>query len=107
MTGMTSMHPRNPHHTRAERLDSALRAAFAPTRLEVVDDSARHHGHAGAHPEGETHYNVLLVSPRFEGMSRVQRSREVHELLEAEFAGGLHALSLILRTPEEHARMEK
>ncbi|GBQ52030.1 stress response and cell division protein BolA [Komagataeibacter sucrofermentans DSM 15973] len=54
---------------------------------------------------GESHYNVLIVSPAFEGVGRVQRSRLVHNLLADEFAGGMHALSLVLRTPEEQARM--
>lgn len=88
-------------HTRAERLESALRAAFAPQRLQVVDDSARHAGHAGAQPGGQTHYSILLVSEAFRGMNRVARSRAVHAVLEQEFTGGLHALSLTLRTPEE------
>lgn len=88
-------------HTRAERLESALRAAFAPQRLEVVDDSARHAGHAGAQPGGQTHYSVLVVSEAFRGMNRVARSRAVHTVLEQEFAGGMHALALTLRTPEE------
>ena len=86
---------------RAERLRSALAAAFPPERLEVVDDSARHAGHAGATAGGETHYSVLLVSPAFRGLGRVERSRAVHAALAGEFAGGLHALSLTLRTPEE------
>lgn len=87
--------------SRAARIESALREAFAPTALRIADDSARHAGHAGAAPGGETHYSVLMVSPRFGGMSRVQRSRAVHQALAAEFTGGLHALALTLRTPEE------
>lgn len=90
-------------HTRAERLETALRAAFAPARLEIVDDSARHAGHAGAQPGGQTHYSVLVVSDAFRGMNRVARSRAVHAVLEQEFAGGMHALALTLRTPEEAA----
>ena len=80
-----------------------MRAALAPAEVEVVDDSARHAGHAGAQPGGETHYSVLAVSPRFEALSRVARHRLVHDALGAEFGGGLHALSLTLRTPGEHA----
>ena len=89
--------------TRAERLESALRTAFAPERLAVVDDSARHAGHAGARPGGQTHYSVLVVAAAFRGMNRVARSRAVHAVLEREFAGGMHALALTLRTPEEAA----
>lgn len=88
---------------RAERIHAALTQGFAPLRLEVVDDSHRHAGHAGARPEGETHYSVLLVSEAFTGMNRVARSRAVHEALAGEFAGGLHALALTLRAPAEIA----
>ncbi len=90
--------------TRADRLETALREAFAPILLRVVDDSARHAGHAGARPEGETHYSVLLVADAFRGVSRVARSRAVHGVLAEEFAGGMHALSLTLRTPEEQVQ---
>lgn len=89
---------------RADRIRAALEAAFAPAQVQVTDDSARHAGHAGARPEGETHYSVLVVSPAFAGQSRVARSRAAHAVLEAEFAGGLHALALRLLTPEEAAR---
>jgi BolA protein len=91
--------------TRAERLEAALRATFAPQLVEVVDDSARHAGHAGAQPGGQTHYSVLVVAEAFRGMNRVARSRAVHAALEAEFASGLHALALTLRTPEEVSRV--
>ena len=89
--------------TRAERIETRLRAAFAPVLLAVSDDSAHHAGHAGARPEGETHYHVLIVADAFRGQSRVARSRAVHAALAAEFAEGMHALALTLRTPEEHA----
>lgn len=88
---------------RARRLEQRLREAFNPTLLEIVDDSARHAGHAGARAEGETHFSVLLVAPTFSGLSRVARARAVHERLAAEFGSGMHALSLTLRSPEEHS----
>jgi stress-induced morphogen len=87
--------------SRATRLEAVLTRAFSPTLLRVVDDSARHAGHAGAQPGGETHYSVLLVSDAFRGVGRLARSRAVHAALAQEFAGGMHALSLTLRTPEE------
>jgi BolA protein len=86
---------------RATRIAAALNAAFPPAEVQVVDDSHRHAGHAGAAPGGETHYSVRVVSPAFAGMNRVARSRAVHEALAAEFAGGMHALALTLKTPEE------
>ena len=87
--------------SRAHRLETILARAFAPPLLRVVDDSARHAGHAGAQPGGETHYSVLLVSEAFRGQSRVARHRLVHGAVAAEFGTGLHALALTLRTPEE------
>ncbi len=90
---------------RSHRLEETLRRAFAPAMLTIADDSAHHAGHAGARPGGETHYSVLMVTKEFAGLSRVARSRLVHDALAAEFAGGMHALALTLRTPEEQARL--
>ena len=87
--------------SRAARLETVLTRHFRRSLLRVEDDSARHAGHAGAQQGGQTHYNVLVVADAFRGMNRVARSRAVHAALEAEFAGGMHALSLTLRTPEE------
>jgi stress-induced morphogen len=89
--------------SRADRIADRLAETFAPIVLRVQDESARHAGHAGAAPGGETHFAVLLVSAAFQGQSRVDRSRAVHAALAEEFAGGLHALALTLRTPEEQA----
>lgn len=91
--------------TRAERIETTLRQAFAPTRLHIQDDSHRHAGHAGAQPGGETHYSVLMVANCFAGQSRVERARAVHAALADELSTGLHALALTLRTPDEHARV--
>jgi stress-induced morphogen len=93
----------DPTNSRAVRIETRLTAEFAPLHLAVTDDSARHAGHAGAQPGGQTHYSVLLVSAAFRGQNRVARSRAVHAALAEEFAGGLHALALTLRTPEEAA----
>ena len=93
----------DPLHTetRAGRIRQALEAAFAVTALEIVDDSHRHAGHAGAAPGGETHYSLAMVSADFTGQGRLARSRAVHAALATEFAAGLHALSLRLLAPEE------
>lgn len=93
------MDPSSPD--RAERIRRALLAAFPAAAVDVVDDSHRHAGHAGARPEGETHYSVRVVSPAFAGVNRVSRSRAAHAALEAEFGTGLHALSLRLLTPDD------
>ncbi len=84
-------------------IENKLTAALRPTRLAVVDDSRRHAGHAGARPEGETHFNVEVVSAAFAGMTRVQRQRRVYEILAEELKGPVHALALQTRTPEEEA----
>ena len=91
---------------RAARMRARITERFAPQRLELDDESARHAGHSGVRDAGgggETHYALLVVSESFAGLGRVQRSRLVHEALENEFQGGLHALSLTLRTPSEQA----
>ncbi len=82
-----------------------ISSALAPVLLDVRDDSSLHAGHVGAAPGGETHYSVLVVSDRFSGQSRVARHRLVNAALATEFSGGLHALALTLRTPEEQAAL--
>ena len=86
--------------TRADRIRAAL-AALAPSELAVVDDSARHAGHAGASAAGESHFIVTIVSPQFAGRTRIERQRMVYALLDAELRGGLHALQLTTRAPGE------
>lgn len=80
--------------TRTNRIHAVLTGAFNPIELDVIDDSARHAGHAGASPEGETHYNVRIVSAKFNGQSRVAMQRAVMSALKSEFESGLHALSI-------------
>ncbi|MDP7603737.1 MAG: BolA family protein, partial [Alphaproteobacteria bacterium] len=67
------------------------------------DQSARHAGHAGARPGGESHFDVVVVSQSFAGLGRVARQRLVYKVLAEELAAGLHALALITRTPAEDA----
>jgi BolA protein len=86
---------------RAERIREAIESALEPDRLDIEDESHRHAGHAGARPGGETHYNVTVVSSGFAEMSRIDRQRRVYALLEAEFEGGLHALTVRALTPAE------
>ena len=80
-----------------------LTAAFAPRGLEIVDDSHRHAGHAGANPDGggETHFRVSFESAVFAGQSRVARQRAVYGVLAAELKDRVHALELKLRAPGE------
>lgn len=87
----------------AQTINDKLARAFAPTELRVSDESARHEGHAGARPGGETHFDVRIVSAQFAGLTRVERQRRVYAELAAEFHAGLHALSLKALTPDESA----
>jgi BolA family transcriptional regulator, general stress-responsive regulator len=84
-----------------DRLRDRLTAAFAPVRLDIVDESARHAGHAGSRPGGETHFRVTIVSVAFAGQSRVARQRAVYTVLADELANQIHALSLTALTPAE------
>lgn len=87
----------------AASIEAKLRSGLAPTRLAVIDESHLHHGHAGARPEGESHFRVEIVAAAFDGLSRVARQRRVYELLAGELAGPVHALSVTARTPQEDA----
>jgi BolA protein len=78
-----------------------LTAAFSPTELSVEDESARHAGHAGSRPGGETHFSVRIVCASFEGLSRVERQRRVYAALADEMKSHIHALSLTTLTPAE------
>lgn len=88
----------------AEKIETKIKAALAPERLEVKDESHLHAGHAGARPDGESHFRLLIVSSRFEGMSRVARQRAVNDILRDELRERVHALAMKTLTPEEAAR---
>jgi BolA protein len=90
--------------TVADTIRGKLNAAFTPTELEVEDDSARHAGHSGAAPGGETHFNVRIVSQAFTGLSRVERQRRVYAALADELKAQVHALALVTLTPDEGRR---
>ena len=86
-----------------------LTAGLSPQRLELEDDSGRHAGHhheggMDGRPGGESHFNLVIVSDRFEGLSRVSRQRAVTTLLREELAGPVHALAIRAMTPSEAAR---
>jgi len=78
-----------------------LTEAFAPARLDVVDESHQHVGHAGHRPGGETHYRVYIVSEAFQGKSRLERHRMINETLSGELEGGVHALAIHASAPGE------
>ena len=78
-----------------------LHDAFAPERLDVIDESHLHEGHMGHRPGGETHFRVNIVSDGFEGKSRIERHRLINAALAAELAGPVHALALKAQTKAE------
>ncbi|KAK0601562.1 hypothetical protein LWI29_025341 [Acer saccharum] len=81
-----------------EKLEKELR----PVELEVEDISYQHAGHVGVRgSDGETHFNVKIVSEEFEGKSLVKRHRLIYGLLKEELESGLHALSIVAKTPSE------
>ena len=71
-----------------------LSAKFAPTHLEVIDESHRHQGHSGSRPEGETHFRVRIAASGLAGKSRVDQHRAVMEALDTELKSGVHALAI-------------
>lgn len=85
----------------ADAIRRKLTQRFAPARLEIIDESHRHAGHAGARPEGETHFAVTIVAAAFAGQSRVARQRLVYQTLAEELATRIHALSLTTLTADE------
>jgi BolA protein len=78
-----------------------LTETFAPKSLNVVDESDQHRGHAGHRPEGETHYRVYIVAEAFRGKSRIDRHRMINSALGSELAGGVHALAIHAKAPDE------
>jgi BolA protein len=85
--------------TARDRIAETLTKSFAPERLDVVDESHQHAGHAGHRPGGETHFRVYIVSQAFEGKSRLERHRLVNAALAAELQGGVHALAIQASAP--------
>ena len=86
---------------RTQEIEQQLQARLQPTRLEVIDESAAHAGHAGANAEGfGSHFRIRIASPLFTGQSRVARHRLVYDALQNFIDGGLHALAIeIIESP--------
>jgi len=82
-------------------IETKLTAAMSPAHLDVIDNSAKHAGHAGQRPQDESHFAVIAVASAFEGQNRVQRQRMVYAALAEEMANDIHALELKTLTPEE------
>jgi len=85
---------------RVTQIEQRLRAALQPLRLDIVDESAQHAGHAGAR-DGGGHFDVTIVASQFSGKSLLQRHRLVYDALGETMRGNIHALSIHAFTPEE------
>lgn len=83
------------------RMRQALMVALEPTRLDIINESEMHAGHRGSPGTGESHFRILVVSPKFAGKSRVERHRIVNGLLASELKAGVHALALAAFAPGE------
>src|SRR5438105_10692989 len=84
-------------------ITNRLREAFTPKSLDVTAESHLHEGHAGHRPGRETHFRVYIVSPAFQGKSRIERHRMINAALSAELAGSVHALAIHAQAPGEAA----
>ncbi len=87
----------------AETIRTKLTEALLPVRLDLVDESALHAGHAGARPEGESHFRLLIVSELFVGHGRIERQRMIYTALGDLMSTDIHALSIKALTPHEDA----
>jgi BolA protein len=85
----------------ANIIKTKLTDALSPSRLELVDESHLHAGHAGARPEGESHFRLLVVSDQFENRGRLERQRMVYQILGDLMVTDIHALSIKALTPDE------
>jgi len=88
---------------RRTRIEDKLKQALEATHVEVVDESYRHAGHAGA-ASGGGHFRALIVSARFDGRGSVERQRLVYAALDAEMGSEIHALSMRTLTPVEWSK---
>lgn len=96
---MTASDNTAPEFVRGAEIEAALQATLAPLSLVVRDDSHLHAGHAGAR-EGR-HFHVLIVSERFNQLSRLKRHRLVYDALQPLIPRGIHALAIEARAPGE------
>lgn len=91
----------NTQQTVKQLIETRLAAAFPGADIDVIDESHKHAGHAGARPEGQTHFQVTVISPAFAGQNRVARHRAVMSLLREELDGPVHALAISAKAPGE------
>ena len=95
MTGAVELNP-----ARIARMRELLTAEFSPLQLDIVDESHKHAGHAGAR-DGRGHFRVRILAAAFAGLSPVKRHQRVYAALGAMMQTDIHALTLETRTPDE------
>lgn len=78
----------------ADEIKVRMEQAFTPTRLEVINESHRHRGHAGDDGSGESHFRVVVRADALGPLSRIERHRAIHAALGAELVGRIHALAI-------------
>jgi BolA protein len=81
-----------------QKMREKLAAAFNPSKFELIDESNQHHGHAGAHPSGESHFRLRIAADAFQGLSRVSQHRLVNAALAEELRQRVHALAIEIHT---------
>jgi BolA protein len=85
----------------AQEMEALLKATFAPTKLAVINDSAKHSGHSGDDGSGESHFTIAIESAAFAGVSRLERQRMVNRALGDIPGQRVHALAIKAKTPGE------
>jgi BolA protein len=84
-----------------QNLAHKLTQALSPAALEILDESHQHHGHAGAHPQGESHFRIKIVASAFRNKPRIERHRMINAVLAEELKARVHALAIEAKSPEE------
>ncbi len=87
--------------TKEAQIREKLMVGLEPTRLELINESEKHAGHRSSPGTGESHFRLVIVSPKFAGASRLARHRMINALLADELAGGIHALAIHAYAPGE------
>jgi BolA protein len=85
-----------------QQMREKLMIALEPTRLDIINESELHAGHRSSPGTGHSHFRILVVSTAFEGKSRVERHRQVNEILAEELGGLIHAMALNTYAPGEN-----
>ena len=78
----------------ADEMRANLEEALSPTKLEIMDESEQHRGHAGYQEGGQSHFRVRISSPDFSALSRLERHRRIHAAIGPDLVSRIHALAI-------------